>query len=90
MKAHYCDQKELTVSDLASCLGICPVGSRNSSSLSSLCLFRIGLIPFIRHLFFPVRCLRDLVDTVFDDGEGLSHLIILHVLFIVKLVGELE
>ena len=90
MKAHYCDWKELTVSDLASCLRVRSTGSRSSSSLSSLCLLGIGLIPFICHLFFPVRRLCDLIDTVFDDGEGLSHLIILHVLFIVKLVRELE
>ena len=58
--------------------------------MPGLRLLRVGLIPLVCHLFFPVGCLCDLVDTVFDDGQGLSHLIILHVLFIVKLIGELE
>ena len=48
------------------------------------------LVPLISDILFPVLILFDLVDSVLDDSEGLSDLVVLHVLFIVKVVGKLN
>ena len=53
--------------------------------LGSVCL-----VPFFGDLFFPVGGLCDLVDAVLDDREGLSDLVVLHVLLVVELVCKFE
>ena len=55
-----------------------------------LCRSLLHLISRVSDLFFPVRLSGNLIDAVFDDSQGLPHLIILHVLLIVKFVGEFE
>ena len=78
----------LTISDLASNVAI-TTGS--GSALPASCgLLLVGLVPLLGHLLLPVRLLSELIDTVLDDGECLAHLVILHVLLIVKLVSKLK
>lgn len=48
------------------------------------------LVPLLRHLLLPVVVLLDLIDSILDDGQSLSDLIVLHVLFVVQVVCELN
>ena len=50
----------------------------------------VCLVPFFGDLFFPVGGLRDLVDAVLDDRQGLPDLVVLHILLVVKLVCKFE
>lgn len=38
----------------------------------------------------PANLVGDLGDSVLNDGKRLAHLIVLHILFVVQLVSELE
>lgn len=48
------------------------------------------LVPFLGHVVLPVDVLLDLVDAVLNNSERLSHLKVIHVLFIIELISELE
>lgn len=50
----------------------------------------VSFIPLIGDLLLPVRLISKLVDSVLDDGEGLSDFIILHVLLVVEFICELK
>lgn len=72
------------VSDLATCV----VGSFTRLLCCSFLV--VCLVPIVSHLFLPVWVSSDLSDAVLNDCESLSHLVILHVLLVVKFVGEFE
>ena len=50
----------------------------------------VRLVPFFGDLFLPVGGLGDLIDAVLDDRQGLSDLVILHILLVVELVCKFE
>jgi hypothetical protein len=56
---------------------------------SSSLLF-VGLVPLSGDIFLPVRVLGNLIDTVLDNSESLSDLVVLHIFFVVQLVGEFK
>ena len=60
------------------------------TSCLSLCGGLLHLISCVSDLLFPVWFFGNLINAVFDNSQGLSHLIILHVLLIVEFVGEFE
>lgn len=55
-----------------------------------LLLSDIGLVPLLCHFLFPVGFLLDLLDTVLDDCERLSHFKVFHVFLVVKFVREFK
>ena len=55
-----------------------------------LLLSVVGLVPLVSHVLLPVLGFGHLSDSVLDDSEGLSNLIIVHIFFIVKFIGEFE
>ena len=74
----------LTVSDLT------PGVLRSSLGGTLLFLLLICIVPLLCYLFLPVGSLGDLIDPVLDDGQSLTHLVIFHILLVVKLVGKFE
>jgi hypothetical protein len=53
-------------------------------------LLFLGLVPLLYEFVLPAHLVGDFVDPILDNCKSLAHLIILHVLLIIQLVGELK
>lgn len=53
-------------------------------------LLLLSGIPLVNKLLFPALLVRNFSDPIFDNRQSLPNLVVLHVLFVVKLVSKLK